>query len=403
MQSKSIKFFIIAGEASGDLLGSKLIRELRIKLKQMNYESVNFVGVGGKMMCEEGLKTIFPMEDLSVMGFVEVLPHIPKLINRINLAVEKIIEEAPDFVITIDSPDFCFRVIKKLNKKIYNDHNVSDKLINLKKVHMIAPSVWAYRQGRAKKIANLYNLLLTILPFEPPYFEKYGLKSVFIGNPVVEKYPDFTKTSEIKLRFSSKYSLNQDNLIIYVTPGSRNGEVKRIFPEFIEAINQLFQEKQNIVAVIALTSKTKKLVCKLSKRILCKYIFVEDQDKADALFVADFALAKSGTNTLEISLHRVPMIIAYKVNFLTYLLAKILLKVKFANLINLILNKEVIPEMIQNNCTSEKIFNKIKELIEDEEFVEQQLSQSQSVLAILGLGSKISASSKGADEILKLL
>lgn len=403
MPSKSIKLFIIAGEASGDMLGSKLIKELKIKLQQIGYEEIIFVGVGGKLMCDEGLATIFPMDDLSVMGFAEVVPHIPKLLFRIRQTANKIIEEAPDFVITIDSPDFCFRVVKKLMARINYDSGISDRLIKLKKVHMIAPSVWAYRQGRAKKVAKLYNLLLAILPFEPPYFEKYGLKTVFIGNPAIEKYPDFTKTSEIRLRLSSKFGFLIDDLLIYVTPGSRNGEVKRIFPEFIGALNRFHDQNPNIKVMIALTSKTKKIVQNLSQQLSCKYYFVEDQDKIDALFIADFALAKSGTNTLEIALHRVPMIIAYKVNFITYLLAKILLRVKFANLINLIANKEIIPEMIQKNCTADKIFAKLQDLINDKNLIKQQLIDSQSSLAILGLGSKNSASSKAADEIIKLL
>jgi len=177
------KFFIIAGEASGDLLGSKLISEIKLQ-----HTASEFIGVGGKLMQEQGLVSIFPMEELSVMGFLEVLPHLSKLLRRINQTAEIIVKEKPDFVISIDSPDFNFRVMKKLQN--FN---------SAKKIHLIAPSVWAYRAGRAQKISKLYDLLLCVLPFEPAYFEKHGLKTVFIGHPLISNAPDFTKKEAEKL------------------------------------------------------------------------------------------------------------------------------------------------------------------------------------------------------------
>ena len=158
------KFFIIAGEASGDVLGAKLIDEIKQKFLAKD-EMVEFIGVGGKSMQEAGLRSIFAMEDLSIMGFVEVLPHLFKILKRINQTADEIIAQKPDFIITIDSPDFNFRVMKKV--KNYK---------GAKKIHLVAPSVWAYREQRARKVAQLYDLLLAILPFEPPYFTKYNLK-----------------------------------------------------------------------------------------------------------------------------------------------------------------------------------------------------------------------------------
>ncbi len=379
------KFFIIAGEASGDLLASKLMSE--IKLIE---NDVEFIGVGGELMEKQGLQSIFSINELSIMGFVEILPKIFKLISRIKQTAKAIIDYKPDYIITIDAPDFCFRVIKKLPR------NFS------KKIHLIAPSVWAYRASRAKKIAKIYDLLLCILPFEMPYFEKYGLKSVFIGHPIIENAPDFSKKAQINLEFRQKYQiLNEDKLII-VTPGSRNGEVKKIFPEFIKAINILSKKLDNLKVVIPLTSKTKDLVALSAKDLKVPYFLINQDEKEKMFFAGDFALAKSGTNTMEISLYQIPMIIAYKLNALSYFLLKMMIKIKFANLINLILNKEIIPEMLQNKCKGELIAQKLENLMKNKDLFVNQLNQSRDALEILGLGSKESASKKAALEILKL-
>jgi lipid-A-disaccharide synthase len=378
------KFFIIAGEASGDLLGSKIINEIKLQLPQSD-----FIGVGGKLMKESGLKSIFPMEDLSVMGFLEVLPHIPKLIKRINFTTQEIIDQKPDYIITIDSPDFCFRVIKKINN-----------LTKAKKIHLIAPSVWAYREGRAKKISKLYDLLLAILPFEPPYFEKYGLKTIFIGHPIVEDAPDFAQKKIINSNFRSSKKIKESDIIIYLTPGSRVGEVKKIFPEFIGAINLLSKEFSNLKIIIPFVERTKNTIEQMSKNLQVEYFLIDNFEKKDAMFSANYALAKSGTNTIEISLYKIPMIIAYKVNFITYLILKVLVKIKYANLINLIMNKEVITEMLQTDCEPKKLFLKLRELISKNNIAELQIKNSQEALKIMGLGSKDNAIKKSIKAIL---
>lgn len=377
------KFFVIAGEASGDLLGSKLIAELKLQ----NPDST-FIGVGGKLMQEQGLSSIFPMEELAVMGFLEVVPHIFKLLRRIKETAARIIAEKPDYVITIDSPDFCFRVMKKLK-------------VNAKRVHLIAPSVWAYRSGRAEKIAKLYDLLLAILPFEPPFFEKYNLKTVFIGHPIIENAPDFSQKNELNSAFRHKYKIAADDLLICVTPGSRISEVKKIFPEFIGAINILAQEFPNLKVAIPLVRKTKDLVGEMAKSLQVPYILIEDVEKKSLLFATNFALAKSGTNAIEFSLYRIPILIAYKINFLTHFIVKRMIKITFANLVNLILNEEVIPEMLQKKCQAEKIAMILKELISNKNAAQTQIEKSAAALRIMGLGSAQSASQKAAREILR--
>ena len=384
------KFFIIAGEASGDLLGSKLIKELKAELLQKN-EPAEFVGVGGKLMKEEGLVSIFPMEELSVMGFMEVVPHISKLLRRIKETAEAVISQKPDFVITIDSPDFCFRVMKKLQKSS-----------NFKKVHLIAPSVWAYREGRAEKISKLYDLLLAILPFEPPYFEKYGLKTVFIGNPITENAPNFDEKLEKNSIFRQKYLIKENDILISLTPGSRSSEVKKIFPEFIGAINILAQKIPNLKVVIPWVDKTKDLVFKMAEELKVDYVFVANEEKKSASFATNFALAKSGTNALEFSIYKIPMLIAYKINPVTHFIVKRMVKIKFANLINLILNKEILPEMLHKNCTAKKLSEVLEKLILNKNFAQTQVEQSQSALQLMGLGSVENPSKKAAKEILNL-
>jgi lipid-A-disaccharide synthase len=271
----------------------------------------------------------------------------------------------------------------------------------MKKIHLIAPSVWAYRPKRAEKISKLYDLLLAILPFEPPYFEKYGLKTVFIGHPIVENAPDFSAKESENLRFRKKYLIEEKDVVICVTPGSRNGEVKKIFPEFIEAINLLAKKIPNLKVLIPLVDKTRNLVLKMAKDLKVDYFLIEKDEKNSAFFATDFALAKSGTNTLEFSLYRIPMIIAYKINFFTHFIVKRMVKIKFANLINLILNKELIPEMLQNNCESKQISNCLEKLILDKNFAQKQISESLAALKLMGLGSSENPSKKAAMEILK--
>jgi lipid-A-disaccharide synthase len=355
------KFFIIAGESSGDLLGSELIKEINIQ-----YPSAIFLGVGGKLMQEQGLTSIFPITDLMVMGFVEVVPHLFKILTRINQTILAIKNNRPDYLITIDSPDFCFRVVKK----IANNKNFS----SIKKIHLVAPSVWAYRPNRAKKIAKIYDLLFTLLPFEPPYFAKYNLKTVFIGHPLLEKIPSKEQILQNNLQFRQKYNISPCQTVLLTTPGSRMAEVKYLFPVFIEVINRIQQQVNDLVIILPITEKTQTIVSAMAKKIKARYIFINHTQKDLAFSASNYAVTKSGTNTLEIALHQIPMIIAYKTNFISYLIIKSLAKVKFANLINLLQNKEILPELLQNNCKADKIYDALNNLISNHCIAKQQIN-----------------------------
>jgi len=353
-----VKFFIIAGESSGDLLGSELIKELKTQ-----YPSASFTGVGGKLMQEQGLASIFPITDLMVMGFAEVLPHLFKILARIKKTALAIKNIQPDYLITIDSPDFCFRVVRKISKKQI-----------IKKIHLVAPSVWAYRPKRAKKIAKLYDLLLTLLPFEPPYFTKYGLKTIFIGHPILQKMPNQQQIQENNLQFRKQNNIDLQQTILLITPGSRMAEVKYLLPIFIEVINQIWQQKPDLVVILPITQKTENIVPQMARNIKPRCIFIDNLQKDLAFSASNFALAKSGTNTLEIAMHQIPMVIAYKTNIISYLIIKSLVKIKFANLLNLLQNKEIILEFLQNNCQVNKIYLALINLMNNQNLAKQQIS-----------------------------
>jgi lipid-A-disaccharide synthase len=384
------KIFIIAGEASGDLLGSKILKQFNLD----NSQKFVFSGVGGQLMQQNNFVSIFPLEDLSVMGFFEVLPHIPKLINRINFTVKKILEFQPDYILTIDSPDFCFRVIKKLSKRTLP--------FNVKKIHLIAPSVWAYRENRAQKIAKLYDLLLAILPFEPPYFEKYGLKTKFIGHPIIDDCPDILQLKNLQNDIRKTYQINQDDKVILLTPGSRIGEVKRIFPVFIDGINLLKNDYKNLKIIILSVKKTHKIIEEMASKINISYQIIDSSQKKSIFSIANFAIAKSGTNTIEISLYKIPLIIGYRINRLTHIIAKRIIKIKFANLLNLIANRYIIPELLQYDCTAENIYKNLKNLIENPQIAQNQIDDCQNILKNLGLGTIANPSQIAVEEILKL-
>ena len=378
-----IKIFIIAGEPSGDVLGAKLMAEI----KNQSHQEVEFYGVGGSKMEEQGLNSIFDMADLSLMGFAEIIPHIPKLLKRIRQTAEAITQNEAKMVITIDSPDFCFRVIKKLNK--YSQTK------DIKKVHFIAPTVWAYRQKRAKKIAKLYDLLLAILPFEPPYFEKYGLETLFIGHPITEN--NFL-IGEQNLR--KKYQIKENDLVICAMLGSRIGEVKRILPEAVGAINILAAKHHNLVVLMPTIAKTKPLIKANIDLFNTKTILLDEDEKYLAFKASNLAIAKSGTNNLEIAIAKLPMITIYKINPITHFLVKRMIKIKFANLINIILNKELITELLQNNCCAQKIAFVAENLLTNPQIMNNQIDESQNVLKILGLNSGETPSKKAAKKIL---
>lgn len=323
------KIYIIAGEASGDNIGSKLMKAIR--LQDLNVE---FYGIGGDKMQDQKMNLLFPAKELSVMGFLEVIPHIFKFLRLINQTIKEIIRIQPDVVITIDSPGFCFRVAKAVKDKIKG-----------KLVHYVAPTVWVYKPERAEKISKIYDHLLVILPFEPKYFLKEGLDTTYVGHPAIEDLE--IRNKEI---FRDKYKIPEDNLLICLAPGSRKQEVKRLLPVFLESIQYLSKKiKQNITIAIPAKGYLKGLIEEGIDKSL-EVILLGEDDKEGLFSSCDIALTKSGTITTELAFYQMPMVVGYKLNPISHWLLKRMVISKYATILNVLADKELVPELLQDRC-----------------------------------------------------
>ena len=344
MQYKK-KIFIIAGEVSGDQLGGILLK----KLKTSN-NSMHFYGIGGKNLIELGLKPIFSMEKISLMGLIEVLPKIPELLSLIKLTVNKIIDIKPDLIITIDAPGFNFRILKKL--KQLN--------VNIPNIHVVAPTVWAWKANRAKKIASYVDNLFVLYPFEKKYFTPHGIKTYFIGHPLVETIN------------KSKNILNKEKKYISIFPGSRKNEIN-FHLDLI--LNSLLEYNTKFTFVIVAVESQLSLVENISEKYKNKLdIDIVLNSHKEIIFNKSFlAIAVSGTITLELALHKVPFITVYKLNFLSYFLLKNIVFAKYITLVNIIFDKPIVPELIQNQFNKDNIINKLNFLIKDKKGLKLQL------------------------------
>lgn len=331
-----IKVFIVAGEESGDLLGARVMAAL----KQRAPRPIIFHGVGGSAMKDQGLRAIFPMEDLSIMGIAEVLPRLSLLMDRIKETQETIYQNDYDVVVTIDSPDFCFRVLKGLRKKD----------VNVPTVHYVAPSVWAWRPKRAQKISKYVDHLLCLLPFEPSYFTPYGIDAVFVGHSMIEG-PAMQADA---VRFAQKYGFSANDAILCLLPGSRKGELRRHLPVFIETAERLKAAYPHMRVILPTLPHLRPYIEEHAKYADMTIVDTFD-DKYDAFAASTVALAASGTVTLELACTQTPAVVAYKMNPLTGWLAKMLVRTPFVGLVNIILGKSVMPEMLLENCKPEKL------------------------------------------------
>ncbi|MES2214572.1 MAG: lipid-A-disaccharide synthase [Pseudomonadota bacterium] len=374
------KIYIIAGEVSGDMMASKIIDALR----EIS-GNLTFYGIGGEGVQKRGIVSLFDIKRISLMGFLEIIPHILSIKNLIQSTVDDIKLKNPDIVITIDSPGFCFRVAKLLR-------NTCPKI---KLMHVVAPSVWVYKPGRAKKFATVYDHLLTLLSFEPPFFEKEGLASTYIGHPIFEQ--EFGGGEA----FRKSHGIDKDTKLILVTPGSRRGEIVRHLPIFCEAIEKLSKHYPKFIVCCAIVGH-EDIVHSYLKDVSFKYFIANGDERLQAYAAANAALAKSGTNTLEIAASKTPMIVAYKLNTLTYFIIKMLAKVKYASLINIIGKSEIIPEFLQFNCTTDKLYTALKGIL-DTRAGERQIKDAEEVLRSMGYGSETKPSSVAAKAIMRVI
>ena len=357
--------FFVAGEASGDALGARLMASLR----EQTGNSVRFAGVGGTRMAEQGLESLFPMEDLSVMGLAEVLPRLPRLIKRLSETRRAVGRLQPSAVVTIDSPDFSFRLAKRLRGE------------GIPRIHYVAPTVWAWRPGRARKIARILERLLVLFPFEPPYFEREGLSCCFVGHSVVESGAAHGNGEA----FRRQRDIAPDAPLVCVLPGSRRSETSRLLPVFESALRDLVKAKPGLRAVVPLAPT---VADEVARAIRSWPIPVEtvtgEAEKFDAFAAADVALAASGTVALELALAGLPTVIAYKMNTVTAWLARRLVRVRFANLVNIVLDQEAVPELLQENCRADRIAEALHTLLSDQQARSDQISAFASALQALG-------------------
>ena len=334
--------YLIAGEQSGDVLGARLMRAMRAERSDLT-----FAGVGGSAMAAQGLETLFPMSDLAVMGLVEVLPKLRLLRGRIRQTVEDIAARRPDVVVTIDSPGFTIRVLRKIAH------------LGLKRAHYVAPQVWAWREHRVKKYPGLWDSLLCLLPFEPAFFAKHGLPAIFVGHPVLESGAGTGDGAG----FRTRHGIAQDALVLTVMPGSRRSEVSRLLPILGETLRRL---PAGVVPVVPLAGPVADAVRAGTASWAVKPLLVADiGEKFDAYAASNAALTKSGTSTLELALAGVPMVVTYRVNPITAWIVRRTVQVKYASLLNLLAKRAVIPELIQEDCTPEKLSAVLRGLLMD--------------------------------------
>jgi lipid-A-disaccharide synthase len=344
------KIFILTGEPSGDKLASTVIA----KLKESNH-NIEYLSVGGAHLNSLGIKSIFDLKKITYIGFTSVLLNIFKIKNKINKTVDEIIKFNPDILFSVDSPDFTLRVAERV-KKINS---------NIKTIHYVAPQVWIWRKGRVKKFKKFVDHFLLLFNFEKKYFDKENITNTFVGHPLLEKNTSKTDISNV----------SKDKKIISIFPGSRSSETNVLLPiliDFIKLMNEKFKE---YLFVFHATDENKNVINEELKNINLSNIEVisDENIKSQILLNSVFAVSKSGTVSLEICNANVPSIIIYKMNFLNFIIVKFLIKIKFANIVNIINNREIIPELLQNECNAKEIFNSVVYFLKHPDFAEKQL------------------------------
>lgn len=370
---RAVKAFIIAGEPSGDNLGGALMEGLKVLSP-----GIRFSGVGGAQMAAQGLTSRFPMAELSIMGLAEILPKYRHLKRRIRETAQAIIAEAPDLVITIDSPDFCLRVLALA--RAANP--------GLRTVHYVAPSVWAWRPGRAVKMARVVDHVLALLPFEPPLMQAAGMTCDFVGHPVAAEP---VATADEAHAFRAAYAIPAGAPLILVLPGSRRGEIERLAPRFGAALHRVLAKRAGarivVPSVAAQAERLRALIADWpGTPILLDAATTSAQDKRAAFRAADVALAASGTVSLELAAAGVPMVIAYDFNPLTRFLVNRLVRLDTATLVNLVSDTRAIPECLLKDCTVDCIAPKLARLIDDPQARAAQFAAMDLTMERLGRG-----------------
>ena len=374
------KIFILTGEPSGDRLASSIIS----KLKTQN-SNIEYLSVGGSYLKNLGISSIFDLKDITYLGFTTVLLNIFKIRKKINYTVKEIIKFNPDILLSVDSPDFTLRVAEKV--KILNK--------NIKTIHYVAPQVWIWRKNRVKKIKKFIDHILLLFNFEKKYFDIENIKNTFVGHPLIENGK--------KVKTTLENIMPKDKKIISIFPGSRKSEINILLPiqlKFIELMNKKHLE---YFFVFHSTDENKQLIMDHFNNTQIKNIDVisDENIKSQVLSNSIFAVCKSGTASLQVCNSNVPSIIVYKLSFINFMIFKLLVNVRFANIINIINDREVIPELLQGECNAEEIYKSVMYFLKNPELIKKQLDDCKKTLD--GIRSKTSSSNEAASILNKYL
>ncbi len=371
LPAKPLTLMLVCGEPSGDQLGG----ELMAGLKALAGDGVRIVGVGGAAMAAQGLTSLFPLDDTAVMGLREVVPRIPEILRRVREASDFALATRPDAVVLIDSPDFTHRIAQRVKRM-----NPSIRTVNY-----VAPQVWASRQYRARKMARYFDLVLALLPFEAPFFEAHGVHAAFVGHPVIERAARMTGGDALRARLG----VASNAPVLAVLPGSRMNEVRLLLPPFRDAVARLTRKFPELVCLLPTVPHVAAAVrAGTADWPAPLHILEGDADKFAAFDAADAALAASGTVTTELALAHTPMVVAYRLGWLTYALARPFISVKFATLVNIILDREAVPEFIQVRCTGPNLANALVPLLRGTPERDRQIEELDAATAQLGVGGE---------------
>jgi len=365
------KIFILTGEPSGDKLAYKVISKLK-----KNHPNIEYLCVGGTHLKSIGIRSIFNLSEITYIGFTSVLLNIFKIKKTIDNTVQEIIKFNPDILFSVDSPDYTLRVaekVKKINHKI-------------KTIHYVAPQVWVWRENRLKKFKKFLDHILLLFEFEKKYFDKENIPNTFVGHPLVE--------TENNNKIDLSQIIQKDKKIISLFCGSRLSEVNLLLPILINFIIMMNKKYDDLKFIFHTTDMNRNLIYeKVKLENLDNIEVISDENiKKQILENSIFAVSKSGTVSLEICNAKVPSIIIYKMNFLNFLIVKMLVKVKFANIINIINNKEIIPELIQKECNAREIYNSVVYFLKNPELMKKQINNCENTL------KKIRSKTSSSDE-----